>query len=68
VTDGEKQARRVQLVLSEGGPMRWNPWNHVVQDHRDGTVDRELTDIEREARGLEVPWRPGMPNNHTWVE
>lgn len=41
-----------------GSPIKWNPFNKVVQDHRDGTVHREATDIERSARGLLVPWKP----------
>ena len=36
----------------------WNPYNKVVQDHRDGTIYRELTDVLREGRGLPVPWKP----------
>jgi hypothetical protein len=38
----------------------WNPWNKVVQDHRDGEIDRRRTDEERAARGLPVPWTPEM--------
>lgn len=41
-------------------PICWNPWNKVVQDHRDGTIHHDLTNIEREARGLPVPWTPAM--------
>ena len=37
-------------------PIYWNPYNKVVQDHRDGTIIQPDTDIEREKRGLEVPW------------
>lgn len=43
-----------------GSPVKWNPFNKVVQDHRDGTVHRESTDIERSLRGLKVPWNPSM--------
>lgn len=39
-------------------PLHWNPFNKVVQDHRDGTIDMEMTDRERSARGLPVPWTP----------
>jgi hypothetical protein len=37
-------------------PICWNPWNKVVQDHRDGTIDHEATNAERSKRGLAVPW------------
>lgn len=33
-------------------PIFWNGYNKVVQDHRDGTIDYELTRIERTKRGL----------------
>ncbi len=36
----------------------WNPYNKVVQDHQDGTIDHEATDRERSARGLPTPWTP----------
>ena len=38
----------------------WNPWNKVVESHKDGTIYAILTDIEREKRGLPVPWEPSM--------
>lgn len=38
----------------------WNPWNKVVQDHRDGTIYHELTNSERERLGLPVPWTPEL--------
>jgi hypothetical protein len=41
-------------------PIMWNPYNKVVQDHRDGTIDHDLTNIERAKRGLPVPWVPAM--------
>lgn len=43
-----------------GSPIKWNPFNKVVQDHRDGTIHREATDVERAARGLRVPWSPSF--------
>lgn len=46
--------------LSE--PIKWNPWNKVVQDHRDGTIDHMRTNEERVKRGLLVPWTPAMGN------
>jgi hypothetical protein len=41
-------------------PVYWNPYNKVVQDHRDGTIHYEATDVERAERGLPVPWTPEM--------
>lgn len=35
----------------------WNPYNKVVQDHRDGTIHPRLTAYEREMRGL-PKWNP----------
>jgi hypothetical protein len=43
-----------------GAPIKWNPYNKVVQDHRDGTVHHDLTNIERQKRGLPTPWTPEM--------
>lgn len=37
-------------------PIIWNPFNKVVQDHRDGTIDMSATNRERALRGLSVPW------------
>jgi hypothetical protein len=36
----------------EKNPVRWNPWNKVVQDHRNGTIHHAATDRERRNRGL----------------
>lgn len=44
----------------EGWPIVWNPYNKVVQDHRDGTIHHDLTNIERAKRGLVVPWVPAF--------
>ncbi len=41
-------------------PIKWNPWNKVVQDHRDGTIHHDATNAERAKRGLTVPWMPEM--------
>ncbi len=43
-----------------GPPIKWNPFNKVVQDHRDGTIDHDATNRERQARGLPTPWTPKM--------
>jgi hypothetical protein len=50
----------VEAGRDPGPPIKWNPWNKVVQDHRDGTVHHELTNIERGKRGLPTPWTPEM--------
>ncbi len=50
----------VDVNADLGPPIKWNPFNKVVQDHRDGTIDHEATNREREARGLPVPWTPAM--------
>ena len=34
----------------------WNPYNKVVQDHRDGTIYENATNAVREKLGLKVPW------------
>lgn len=39
-------------------PVKWNPYNKVVQDHRDGTIHIRATNRERKKRGLPVPWKP----------
>jgi len=36
----------------------WNPFNKVVQDHRDGTIHHQRTNQERALRGLPTPWKP----------
>lgn len=41
-------------------PICWNPWNKVVQDHRDGTIFHDLTNEARRLRGLKTPWTPEM--------
>ena len=42
------------------GPVMWNPFNKVLQDHRDGTIDHDKTNTERAKRGLPVPWTPAL--------
>jgi hypothetical protein len=41
-------------------PVRWNRYNKVVQDHRDGTIHHAETNAERAKRGLPTPWVPEM--------
>lgn len=45
-------------------PVLWNPYNQVVQDHRDGTIDHAQTNAERAKRGLPVPWTPTIDCSH----
>ena len=44
----------------ETNPVRWNPYNKVVLDHRNGTIDIQATNVERLKRGLHVPWTPEL--------
>lgn len=41
-------------------PVKWNPFNKVVQDHNTGAVDIAETDIIRQKLGLPIPWEPKM--------
>jgi hypothetical protein len=41
-------------------PVYWNPYNKVVQDHRDGTIYDAATNAARAKRGLPVPWTSEM--------
>jgi hypothetical protein len=50
----------IDTEADPGPPIKWNPYNKVVQDHRDGTIDHVATNIERAKRGLPVPWTPEM--------
>jgi hypothetical protein len=50
----------VETDAIPGDPVKWNPWNKVVQDHRDGIILQAQTDSEREKRGLPVPWTSEM--------
>lgn len=36
--------------------IHWNSANGVVQDHRDGTIYEDETNLVRQALGLAVPW------------
>jgi hypothetical protein len=49
-------------------PIKWNPWNKVVQDHRDGTIHRRRTNLERAKRGLPTPWTPSMADDEVYEE
>lgn len=52
-------------TVPPGDPIHWNSGNKVVQDHRDGTIHHDLTNIERAKRGLPVPWTPEMSDKET---
>lgn len=47
-------------------PVLWNPWNKVVQDHRDGTIFHSLTDLVRRKVGLPTPWVPEMAESEVY--
>lgn len=38
----------------------WNPYNKVVQSHRDGTILVHATNWDRARRNLPVPWSPAL--------
>jgi len=40
--------------------VKWNAFNKVVLDHRNGYVFEDATNDERRKRGLPVPWKPEM--------
>lgn len=48
----------IDTKAKPGNPIKWNPWNKVVQDHRNGEIIQPDTDNERAKRGLPVPWSP----------
>jgi hypothetical protein len=41
-------------------PIKWNPFNKVVLDHRNGAIDITATNTERIKRGLPTPWTSEM--------
>jgi hypothetical protein len=47
-----------ELYGDKAGPVMWNPWNKVVQDHRDGTIHKRATNKVRKFLGLSTPWTP----------
>ena len=50
----------LEEIRKEKEATKWNPWNKVVQDHRNGRVDHRRTNRERKKRGLPTPWHPSM--------
>lgn len=53
-------AATIFLAWEDRDPVMWNPFNKVVQDHRDGTIHHERTNAERALRDLPTPWTPQM--------
>lgn len=43
----------------------WNPYNKVVQDHRDGTIYEPATNAVRQKLGLPVPWVAAFGDEET---
>lgn len=41
-------------------PIRWNPYNKVVQDHQDGKIFHDETNYVRGKLGLPIPWTSDM--------
>jgi len=48
----------VDTDMQANSPIAWNPYNKVVQDHRNGDILQPDTDNERAKRGLPIPWCP----------
>lgn len=55
-----EQGQRLPAEIIDANPVRWNPWNKVVQDHRTGEVDHAQTNDLRSQLGLPTPWTPEM--------
>jgi hypothetical protein len=49
---------QIAYINTEDSPVKWNPFNKVVLDHRNGSIDIPATNAERTKRGLPVPWSP----------
>jgi len=47
-----------ESLKATDNPVKWNPFNKVVVDHRNGSIDINATNIERAKRNLIVPWTP----------
>jgi hypothetical protein len=47
---------RLTVFKSLHEAIYWNPFNKVVQDHRDGTIYEPATNAVRQRLGLPVPW------------
>jgi hypothetical protein len=60
VAKNDPELDQTSTIMKEivDNPIQWNPYNKVVQDHRNGTIEITLTNQERSKRGLVVPWTP----------
>lgn len=47
---------KIKITDANNNPVKWNPYNKVVLDHRNGSIDLNATNIERAKRNLIVPW------------
>jgi hypothetical protein len=54
--------RLIQRYGDNAGPIIWNPFNKVVQDHRDGMIHLGPTNKVRKFLGMPVPWTPQLAN------
>ena len=52
--------RRKTIYRQLHDAIYWNPYNKVVQDHRDGTIYESATNAVRTKLGLPVPWSPTL--------
>jgi hypothetical protein len=58
-SDSKPEIKPVEFT-SMPNPIQWNPYNKVVQDHRNGTINIPATNAERSKRGLIIPWTPDL--------
>lgn len=61
--DTRLAVEQILLSLDKYGfdtPIKWNPYNHVVQDHRDGTIQHNATNWVRGKNGMPIPWTPAI--------
>lgn len=57
----------IETHQPRGNPIKWNPGNKVVCDHRNGSIIQPDTDIERAKRGLPVPWKVDMADREVMM-
>ncbi len=53
-----ERPRNLCPIPGQHEAVMWNPFNKVVQDHRDGTINMRLTNAFRLFAGLPIPWTP----------
>jgi hypothetical protein len=49
-----------EIYYKRDDSVMWNPYNKVVQSHRDGSIDYIETNHERKKRKLPIPWTPAL--------